>query len=358
MKLSWQTWRPLKWACAALLWLAIIAAGRQTLAEQEAAAEANYETRPYSSPHQYSGPSLERHQFVPAANDVKQHQQQQQSKAARHVKKCTRQSIMLARQMLVLEFNHINNFMSMWFNDLDKEELTAGQRHSLANIVMSGQGARLLHPNGQPLIELESSYFRGRAPGASQHQHYNASGAQNEPATIKLIRRHQDRCSLNGDKMQFTYAIGLAIGPLEHHLDVVYNLPKDLGLGQPLDWRYGQIVVHVPKMIYEVTLKQMSNYTLNSLSPFSSNCLLEVSEVTYLAAGLPTARQPGQQHHTGKPQASITSSGLAANNQTALQLERLFDDHTRPTISRRLRQMLKFYLNTKTLPLASACADC
>lgn len=282
--------------------------------------------------------------------------------------------------MLVHELNQMNNYMPIWFNDLDKDELIESQRHSLSNIIMSGFGTKLLHSNGQPLVEIESSYFRSARPASFGHNshHYNSNNVNGTssrystsqaPLSIKLIRRHQDRCYLNIDKSQFTYVIGLSIGPIEHHLDVLYNLPKGLSLGQPIDWRYGQITLHVPKMIYEVTLRQLSTYKLSSLSPFTSNCPLDIVDVLYLPPNLYTTSAPpstlqtdGQQQlatnsigaNTNKPPMSITSSGLPLNNQTLLQVERLFDDYTRPTISRRLRQMLKFNLNTKTLPLACA----
>ena len=300
----------------------------------------------------------------------------------RIIKKCTRQSIILARQMLVHELNQMNNLMPMWFNDLDKDEIIESQRHSLSNIVMSGFGTQLLHSDGQPLVEIESSYFRSARPGSFNHNlhHYNNNyidgtpnryqNAQAPPTpalSIKLIRRHQDRCYLNTDKSQYTYVIGLSIGPIEHHLDVLYNLPNGLGLGQPTDWRFGQITLHVPKMIYEITLKQLANYKLSSLSPFTSNCPLDIVDVLYLPPNLYTTsasmQTGGQQQqlernligaNTNKPPMSITSWGLPLNNRTILQVERLFDDYTRPTISRRLRQMLKFNLNTKTLPLACA----
>lgn len=247
------------------------------------------------------------------------------------IQKCTKQSILLARQMLAHELVHINQFNSIWFNDLDKDELLEGQKHSLSNIVMSGAGASLLNSNGQPLIEIESSYFRQQ-----QQQQQQGGHAQNQPITIKLTRRHADRCYLSTEKRQFTYILGLSLGPLEHHLDVVYNLPKDIGLSQPLSWRYGQISVSVPKMNYEISLRQVAPDNGNHLI---AGCPLEISDVTYL-------------QNTHAPSASIQSFGLAVNNQTLQQIDRLFDDYTRPTVSARLRQMLKFYLNSKTLPLA------
>ena len=295
--------------------------------------------------------------------------------------KCARQSIILARQMLAHELNHLNQFNAFWFNDLDQDELIESQKHSLSNIVMSGASNSLLNSNGQPLIEIESSYFRQSSPASHHSGQSNRSAppATTAPAgvTLRLLRKHQDRCHLNSERGHFSYTVGLSIGPIEHHLDVIYNLPKDLRLSQPIDWHYGQIAISVPRMHYEVSFRQAAHYRLDGggsapsqQQPVGHNqatCPLEISDLTYLPGGATSAsthsqhqqqqqqQQPASKHHV--PNVSITSSGLALNNQTRVQIERLFDDYTRPAVSQRLRQMLKFYLNSKTFPLAAAAAS-
>lgn len=294
--------------------------------------------------------------------------------AASKVVKCTRQSIVLARQTLMHELDQMNDFNSIWFNDLAKDELIEEQRQSLSKIVMSGAGTQLLNGDGQPLVEIESSYFRpigsGQHPNAvptsrsmaagalpldqqqqqQQQSHLGLSNNLLQPINIKLIRRHQqDRCYLHTEKDQFTYVVSLSLGPIEHNLDVVYNLPRELRISQPVDWTYGQIRMHIPRMNYEVSLKQAASYKLNGSGISNNNgqqshgCPLEIADVTYLSGG----------PSLGPQTVSIETSGLAVTNQTMLQLERLFDDYTRPTVSSRLRQMLKFYLNSKTLPLSA-----
>jgi hypothetical protein len=299
----------------------------------------------------------------PTANDYNNSTKPAASNAGVY-QKCARQSIILARQMLVHELTHINQFNSFWFSDLDKDELIESQKHSLSNIVMSGDSTSLLNSKGQPLIEIESSYFK-----QTQHSYMaNNNANNNNSLTIRLLRKHQDRCHLNTDRSQFSYTVGLSVGPVEHHLDVIYNLPKDLRLSQPIDWRYGQIVVYVPRMHYEVSFRQLHDYKLGGGGSQQAHrrgaaggqsCPLEVSDVTFLTAapaGGHSQQQQQQQRSSRYPAhgITITSSGLAFNNQTQLQIERLFDDYTRPMVSSRLRQLLRFYLNSKTFPLGPA----
>lgn len=249
------------------------------------------------------------------------------------VQKCTRQSMILARQTLMNELELVNNYSQVWFSDLDKDELLEEQKQSLGNIIMSGSAGQLLNGDGQPLFELEASYFRP------------TGGSGGQPISIKLVRRHPDRCYLHHDKAQFTYVLGLSVGPIEHYLDLVYNFPKELRLSQPISWRRAQVRLSIPRMQYEITLKQTADYSLNGPLASSGNlCPLEVSDVTYLS-------NVGSSMPAGP--VGLVASGLATTNQTSAHLERLFNDYTRPTVSGRLRQLLKFYLNSKTLPLAS-----
>lgn len=314
--------------------------------------------------------------------------------------KCAKQSIILARQMLTYELDMMNDYLPVWFNDLDKDELIEEQKQSLSNIVMSGEGRKLLNSGGQPLFEIESSYFRpitsllpqgnglfsdkkfaseqrsliansfgasssARNASLAPNSFSKSANVNNRHINLKILRRHQDKCILNIEKQYYSYAFALSIGPFEHHLDVVYNLPHDLLISQPISWRYAQVITVVPRMSYEIILKQsidlsehlnkhndsfkaatleqqsIDKRTLNSnfRETLPVTCpSIEIKEVTYIS----------QQ----ADKLSITSQGLSLNNQTRLQIKRLFDDYTRPTVSQRLKQMLKFYLSNKTLPLS------
>lgn len=258
------------------------------------------------------------------------------------IQKCSKQSIILARQALVHEFeNNINNYNSIWFNDLDRDELLEEQRHSLASIIMSGSSPQLLNTDGQPVFDIEASYFRPtyfNDPLRSNYRPNNSQGLTQLPISIKLMRGYMNKCQLNSEKNKFTFVFGLTIGPFEHNLDVVYHFPKELKLSQPIDWRYAQIKLVIPKMNYEINLKQNSNYHLLN----SNSCPIEIADVTYLS------------DHSLKNQISVFTNGLGSTNQTILNLGRLFNDYTRPSVSNRMRNMLKFYLNTKTLPLSTS----
>lgn len=316
-------------------------------------------------------------QLTSQANTIKSpHIQASPSPPATH-QKCTKQSIILARQMLAYELDKINSYSAFWFTDLDKDELIEEQKQSLSSMVMSGSGRKLLNSNGQPLFEIESSYFkpalidsplteRGFASNKFTQRNFTTSSSSsssneniNKQINIKLIRRHADRCTLNSEKHYYNYAFALSLGPFEHHLDVVYNLPKDLSLSQPIEWRYGQIKLLVPRMNYEIILKQSVDlvdylHIVNGTrsSPASNVFLpirrslplvcppIELREVTFVPSS------------TQQNSLEIHSRGLDVNNRTKLQMQRIFDDYTRPTISQRLKQMLRFYLSNKTLPLS------
>ena len=259
---------------------------------------------------------------------------------------CARNSQLLSRQTLIDQFEQINQLNSIWFNDVDKEELVEAQRQSLSQIVMAGAGAKLLSGDGKLLLEVESSYFVPPTSGGRQLRPVQASGGQqqqhqqanNSPIRIELNRRHPDKCAKSSKRNEFIYSLQLVIGPIEHHLDVIYNLPKELRLTQPIDWRYGQVIVNVDRMHYELELRQSAEYSLRD-----SNCPLEVADLTYLSSY-------GEQQNKS-PKINVSTQGLAPTNQTAAQIERLFGDYTRPAVSNRLRQLLKFHLSGKTLPL-------
>lgn len=305
--------------------------------------------------------------------------------------KCSKQSILLARQALMHEFELINNYNKLWFNDLDQDELVEEQKHSLSNIIMSSASQQLLNDNGLPLFEIESSYFRplslNQLPIAmlnnnssqqysttainnlpqqqqqqpireqqkqQQQQQYSAhTTSSNLAVGIKLMRR-KDRCYLSGDKSYYIYNVGVSVGPIEHNLDVVYNLPKELRLSQPIDWRYAHIKLIVPKMNYEVTLRQVASYKLiNKVNEHQKACPQELIDVTYLNSRINEV-EANSSNTLSNYKFAIIANGLPKNNQTLMHLERIFVDYTRPTISKRLRQVLKFYLNSKTLPLSTS----
>lgn len=270
--------------------------------------------------------------------------------------KCSPHSMMLARQAIIRELEQINPFNSLLFNDLDKNEMIDGQKQSLGNIVSSGSSDQLMTSDGRPLFEIEASYFRplninhwpssikehNKTIVSMLHSSSPPTANGNQPIVMKLIRKFQDHCHLDKQKEQFNYVFGLAVGPIEHNLDVIVNLNRDLSLTQPIDWHYAQVRLIVPRMNFEISLRQVASTKLiNSVLP-SSGCPLEVEEVNYLGGGSQLPKPP---------QLAISALGLAATNQTMLQLERLFNDYTRPAVSTRLRQVLKFHLNSKTLPL-------
>lgn len=280
--------------------------------------------------------------------------------------RCSARSLRLARQVLAQQLHQIDQYNSVWFNDLDLEEIRDGQKQSLANMILMStfaqQKQELLlaeHKSNPPLVEIEASGFRHLSQASSLAglklqplvEAINSAGSSHkfQAISLRLLESSADgwdarhRCSqLNGS---FVYTFRLSLGPLEHNMDVVYNLPKELRISQPIDWRYAQIKLIVPVMVYEISLKQAIDYKLAS-----SRCPMELADVTYLGSSL-SANSRGQLGAPKQAQVAILAAGMAATNQTISQLERLFDDYTRPSISRRLRQVLKFHLSSKTLPL-------
>lgn len=282
--------------------------------------------------------------------------------------KCSKRSMILARQALMHELEFINKYNTFWFNDLDKDEIVEEQKHSLGNIVMSSTSQEFLNENSQPLFEIESSYFRplnlnqllatsnDNLSAINYVQQQSAITTSDQSISIKLMRR-KDRCYLSGDKSHYIYNVGMTIGPIEHNLDVIYNLPKELRLSQPLDWNYGQIKLMIPRMSYEVTLRQEANYKLiNKVDEHRRVCPQELLDVTYFNNGsneAPLNNETSTNSLLANYKTTIIANGLAKTNQTLMHLGRIFNDYTRPTISHRLRQVLKFYLNSKTLPLST-----
>lgn len=287
-------------------------------------------------------------------------------------RKCSKRSMILARQALMHELELIDSYNAFWFNDLDKDELVEEQKHSLGNMIMSSAGQELLNDNGQPLFEIESSYFRplgmnqlaaavsNNPPSINNAQQQQSTTTSNQAISIKLMRR-KDRCYLSGDKSHYIYNVCLSVGPIEHNLDVIYNLPKELRLSQPLDWRYAQIKLIIPRMNYEITLKQEANYKLiNKVNDHGRACPQELLDVTYLNNGANDGAVAANNDTSTNTDSLLTNykvaiiaNGLAKTNQTLMHLERIFNDYTRPTISNRLRQVLRFYLNSKTFPLST-----
>lgn len=289
--------------------------------------------------------------------------------------KCNPRSVVLARHMLAHELNHINQFNSIWFNDLDEDEILDRQKQSLGNIVMSGGGSQLLNNDGLPLIEIESSYFRlldlNNIPPVQSdenstlfnrllqlklsHRNNNLGNqlrSNLRPISINLMRFYANqRCYMVDNDNKFVLIFGVTIGPIEHLMDVVYNIPNKLRLSQPIEWHRAQVRVIVPEVSYEIVLHQSSAYKLNS-----NRCPIQVANVTFTAQpNLKTnliSKLSSSGSSSSRPTpVMISASGLVINNQTVMHLERLFDDYTRPTITSRLHKMLEFYLNSKYLPL-------
>lgn len=276
--------------------------------------------------------------------------------------RCKRQEFTLVRQLLSLEIDSINHLSQAIFTDLSREEIVDMQKSSLARMIMSDESNRLLDPNGQPMFEVESSYLRplnfsqlspsmlksmqlvldDHHKQKRQHLHYDHP----EPISVKFFASEKhDKCFIDKNKNHYVYKTVLAVGPIEHNLDVIYHLPKELRLSQPIDWRYAQIRLIVPRSLYEFSLHQdriTTNENNNNNQHDQAGCTLRVADVTYISnsSGHP------------KPPIAITANGLARNNQTMLNLERLFDDYTRPTILSRLKSVLNYQLSAKTLPLS------
>lgn len=275
--------------------------------------------------------------------------------------KCNPKSVSLARHSIASELNYINQFSSIWFNDLTEDELSERQKQSLASIVMSNGGSQLLNAEGLPLVEVETSYFRpldlDRIPMGQianntlfsrLMQLKQSSYTRSIPISIDLIRQYPNqRCYKTNDggtsAKRFVLVFGVSVGPFEHLMDVVYNIPSKLRYSQPIDWHRAQVSLIVHQLSYEIVLHQSADYKLSA-----GKCPIQVTDITYVG---PTNMRPDLAS-TYKSPVAIGASGMAINNHTTALLERLFDDYTRPAISARLRQLFEFYLNSKQLPLS------
>lgn len=251
---------------------------------------------------------------------------------------CTNRSIFMARQFLAHQLKSIKPFNTYWFNDLDRNELLEEQRASLSSVVMSNDkrdSEQFLHSVGQPTFEIESSYFRPH--GWSERFHNVANGdhhAHLSGVNIELMRQYKDKCHLDREKNEFVYRFAIIVGPFEHNIDATYHIPKKYQLSQPIDWHYAQIRISVNRMMYEIELHQKANWNL------IDQCPTRVTDVTYIQA-----------KHS-RPFESLVVNGIVSTNETGpMKLDRFFDDYTRPAVSGRVKQLLRFYLNDKTLPL-------
>lgn len=247
---------------------------------------------------------------------------------------CSRQSMASTKQYLTYQLESTNIFNNIWFNDLDREELLEEQRASLASIIMANESREAefyMNSVGQPTFEVEASYFR---PVSSP----------DSPSIInmKVVKEFKSRCHPDEQKGKIVYHFAVSVGPFEHNLDVIYHLPRKLQLSQPIEWRYAQVNIMVQQMIYEIELSQ------GNFKSILDGCSLEVTDVTYLSR-LSSRSQARQ--ITRKAFEVVSVSGIALTNETAPNLDRFFDDYTRPAVSSRVKHALRFYLGDKTLPL-------
>lgn len=247
---------------------------------------------------------------------------------------CSNKSILLARQYLTYQLESTKLYNNFWFNDLDRTEILDEQRASLSSIIMSSDkrlAEQFLDTTGQPTYEIEASYFRPFKLAKNKRQLHHRESL--DIINLKLNNQFKHICHLDSRKRHYVYRFQVSIGPLEHNLDIVYHLPKKFRLSQPIDWRYAQVKIIVPNMTYEIELQQRSE---NSLL---GGCPIEISDVTYLMNNqLPAFN-------------AIIATGIASTNGTGPELSRFFHDFTRPAISTRVKEAMKFYLNDKTLPL-------
>lgn len=272
---------------------------------------------------------------------------------------CSPKSVALSRHLIANELSRVNQLNPIWFNDLTEDELSERQKQSLANIVMSNAGAHLLNAEGSPLIEIETSYLRpldlDRIPMgqianntlfARMMQLKQSSHLRSIPISIDLLRNYPNqRCYRVGERAngKFVLVLGISVGPMEHLMDVVYNIPSKLRVSQPIEWHRAQVSLIVHQLSYEIVLHQTEGHNLSS-----TKCPTQVADITYIG---PTNMIPIAAAAHQSPVA-IGTSGLVINNHTVMHLERLFDDYTRPAVSTCLRQLFEFYLNSKQLPLS------
>lgn len=289
--------------------------------------------------------------------------------------KCSRRSILLARQTLNHEFNLANLHNFAWFSDSTKEEIEEDTRNSLSELVRIGE----YESTYEPIFEVVSSYFRftstltqtldqqqtsnarsmhlrstfrglhmpelnsstNSAPiqvyqDSIQNQRQKESIIYNhkQGPSVRLDIRHTDMCHYNSDSKIFTYKFGVSIVPLEHHLDLIFNYPKEIKRTQPNAWTYSTAILSIPKLNFEVTIKQDNGYTLDS-----PKCPIEIANVAYMQIA-------------NRNDIKMQITNVAATNQTKAHLVRLFDDFTRPAVTDRLIELLRFQLSGKTLPLS------
>lgn len=263
---------------------------------------------------------------------------------------CSTQSIVRARQYINFQLETINNLINVWLNDVDSQEIMDQQKKSLANLMLATgdptnrlnmNSNQIFNPEGQPYIEIESSYFKPFEAFSDDKEMFNMmripSNEMPPPISIKLVRRYKDKCYLDPAKGDHIYQFAVSVGPFVHSLDFIQHLPRELRLTQPIDWRYCQARMIVQRMIFEVSLRQRSNESL------AHGCPVELLDITHL------------KHLKQRPYKMMLIKGFSSRNETdlanQLRKSRFFFDYTLPSLTNRLRHMLRFQFEGESLPL-------
>lgn len=252
--------------------------------------------------------------------------------------KCSNNSIILTRQFLIHQLDTINALTNIWFNDVDTDEIMEQQKKSLARLIMTSNGnlnSKVLNSDGQPPIEVETSYFR---PASAFKKDLDGpvmiTPEDTQPISIKLIGRYRDKCILNHESTHYNYQFAVSIGPFIHSLDIIQHLPRELKLSQPIDWRYFQVRLLIQRMVYEVTIRQTLDHSL------LAGCPIELTDMNYI-----NLKQT-------RPFKWMLVKGYGINKDSRFNLTRIFDDYTLPAVSKRLKSVLRFQMNGKSLPLS------
>lgn len=267
------------------------------------------------------------------------------------VQYCSAQSIVRARQYINYKLDTINNLINVWLNDVDSQEIMEQQKRSLANLILTTDEStsnrpsinsnQVLNNEGQPYIEIESSYFKPLEAFSKDVELAKLmripAGETPAPIGLRLIRRYRDKCHLNMAEFAHVYQFAISVGPFVHSLDFIQHLPHELRLSQPIDWHYCQARMLIQRMIFEVSLRQRSTGSL------AAGCPLELIDVTHL------------KHLKQRPYKLMLIKGFSSRNETdlanQLSLSRFFDDYTLPSLTNRVRHLLRFHFEGESLPL-------
>lgn len=267
-----------------------------------------------------------------------------------NIQYCSTQSIVRARQYINYQLESINNLINVWLNDVDGQEIMDQQKKSLATLMLATgdptnrlqmNSNQILNSEGQPYIEIESSYFKPLDAFSKVKEVASLlripANETSQPISIKLMRRYKDKCYLDPVNGSHIYQFAISVGPFVHSLDFIEHLPRELRLSQPIDWHYCQTRMLVQRMIFEVSLRQRSEQSL------SHGCPLELLEVTHL------------KHLKQRPYKLMIINGFGSRNETEianqLSISRFFEDYTLPSLTSRIRQLLRFHFEGESLPI-------